>query len=115
MQLPGGIELRIFAKASGLVLAAAMAASLLTGCETSRTKKLHSLASMTSDETTTGKQDPTLIGSGEGQPPVPGSPTAAGPDGKQPYDDAFARSGPGAEHGTAPPPGEQEKDKFVRQ
>jgi hypothetical protein len=102
-------------KVSGLFLAATVAGLLLTGCETGRTTKQHSLASMTSDETTTGKQDPDYVGSGEGQPPVPGSPTAAGVDGKQPYNSADARSGLGAEEGTAAPPAEQAKDSFVRQ
>ncbi len=69
----------------------------------------------TSDITTTGKQNPNIVGSGEGQPPVPGSPTAAGADGKQPYDDAMARSGPGAEHGSATPPSVQAKDNFQKQ
>ena len=70
---------------------------------------------MTSDETTTGKQNPNFVASGEGQPPVPGSPTAAGADGKQPYNSLDARPGLGAEHGMATPPAAQNKDRFVRQ
>ncbi len=70
---------------------------------------------MISDETTTGKQDPSYVADGSGIPPVPGSPTAAGVDGKQPYNSGWARSSPGAEHGTAAPPAEQKKDRFIRQ
>ncbi|HEX3472040.1 MAG TPA: hypothetical protein VHT28_12735 [Silvibacterium sp.] len=97
------------------VLATAVSGLFVTGCETGRTNKLHSPLMSVSDETTTGKQDPDFVGNTEGQPPVPGSPTAAGPDGKQPYDSAYARSSPGAEHGMATPPDEQVKDRFVRQ
>lgn len=106
---------RVEGRVSVLVLAATLSGLFVTGCETGRTNKLHSPLLSVSDETTTGKQDPDLVGNPEGRPPVPGSPTAAGPDGKQPYDSAYARSGPGAEHGTATPPAEQEKDRFVRQ
>jgi hypothetical protein len=119
MRLPGGIGVRVSTKfkgkVSGLGLAAAVAGLLITGCETGRTTKQHSLAAHVSDETTTGKQDPSYVGNGEGQPPVPGSPTAAGADGKQPYDSANARPGPGAELGSATPPAEQTKDSFQRQ
>lgn len=107
--------MRVFAKASGWVLAAAVMGCLVSGCETTRTKKVHSSMTATSDITTTGKQDASLVGNGEGQPPVPGSPTAAGTDGKQPYDDAMARSGPGAEHGSSTAPSVQPKDSFQRQ
>lgn len=103
------------AKVSGLVLVAIAAGFFATGCETGRTSKAHSPALGVSDETTTGKQDPNYVASGEGIPPVPGSPTAAGIDGKQPYDSAWARSSPGAEHGTATPPSKQKKDRFIRQ
>jgi hypothetical protein len=97
-------------------LALVVVAGLLgAGCETGRTSKGHSPALHISDETTTGKQDPNYVASGEGIPPVPGSPTAAGSDGKQPYDSGWARSGPGAEYGSAPPPAEQIKDHFIRQ
>jgi hypothetical protein len=106
---------RASARVFGLVLAASVVGTFVTGCETGRSNKRHSIAEAISDESTTGRQDPEVIGSGEGQPPVPGSPTAAGVDGKQPYDDAHARAGAGAEHGTAPPPGAQSKDKFERQ
>jgi len=103
------------AKVSGWVLVATAAGFFATGCETGRTNKAHSPALHISDETTTGKQDPNYVASGEGIPPVPGSPTAAGADGKQPYDSGWARSSPGSEHGTAAPPAEQKKDRFIRQ
>lgn len=103
------------AKVSGLVMVAAAAGFFATGCETGRTSKEHSPLLHISDETTTGKQDPNYVASGKGIPPVPGSPTAAGDDGKQPYNSGWARSGPGSEHGTATPPAEQKKDPFVRQ
>ena len=103
------------AKVSGLVLAVVAAGLFANGCETGRTNKQHSPALLVSNETTTGKQDPNYLASGEGMPPVPGSPTAAGENGKQPYDSGWARPGPGAEHGMATPPGRQNKDSFVRQ
>lgn len=103
------------ARVSGLVLITAAAGFFATGCETGRTNKQHSAALLISDETTTGKQDPNYVASGKGIPPVPGSPTAAGDDGKQPYNSGWARSSPGSEHGAATPPAEQKKDPFVRQ
>lgn len=118
-RLPGGIGVRVFTKftgrVSGFVLAGAVAGLLVSGCETGRTYKLHTDAAHVSDETTTSKPDPNYVGNGEGQPPVPGSPTAAGVDGKQPFDSAYARPSPGAEHGIATPPSEQAKDSFERQ
>ena len=102
-----------FPKVTGVALAAALV--LIAGCETGRTNKQHHAASAISDLTTTGKQDSVYAANGEGQPPVPGSPTAAGADGKQPYNDADARAGLGAEEGKAPPPAEQIKDSFQRQ
>ena len=103
------------AKLSGWVLVAAAAGWVATGCETGRTNKLHSPALHVSDETTTGKPDPAYVANGEGIPPVPGSPTAAGANGKQPFDSGWARSSPGAEHGSAAPPAQQNKDRFIRQ
>jgi hypothetical protein len=102
-------------RVSGLVLAAGAALLIITGCETSHTNKMHPDVTSISDETTTGKQDPAFIADGKGQPPVPGSPTAAGADGKQPYNDMDARAGKGSEEGIAPPPAEQAKDSFQRQ
>lgn len=103
------------AKVSGLVLVATAAGLFATGCETGRTSKQHSAFDMISDDTTTGKQDPSYVANAEGIPPVPGSPTGAGADGQQPYNSGWARSGPGSEHGMATPPGEQKKDRFIRQ
>ena len=103
------------ARVSGWVLVAGATVWLTTGCETGRTNKAHSPALHLSDETTTGKPDPAYVANGEGIPPVPGSPTAAGADGKQPFDSGWARSSPGAEHGSAPPPAKQNKDRFIRQ
>jgi|SRR5271170_2198543 len=103
------------AKAFGLALAVAAAGVFATGCETGRTNKLHSEALRINDVTTTGKQDPNYAANGDGIPPVPGSPTAAGADGKQPYNSADARPSPGSELGDAAPPGEQKKDPFIRQ
>jgi hypothetical protein len=101
-------------KISGVILAAT-ALVLMAGCETGRTHKQHHPLSAISDETTTGKQDAAFPSDPAGQPPVPGSPTAAGPDGKQPYDDMQARAGQGAEEGMAPPPAKPIKDSFERQ
>src|SRR5271170_3720322 len=103
------------AKAFGLVLAVGAAGLFVAGCETGRTNKLHSEALKINDVTTTGKQDPNYVANGEGIPPVPGSPTTAGADGKQPYNSADARPGPGSELGDATPPAEQKKDPFIRQ
>jgi hypothetical protein len=102
-------------RVSGWVLVAAAAGWVATGCETGRTNKAHSPALDVSDVTTTGKPDSAYVANGEGIPPVPGSPTAAGEDGKQPLDSRWARSSPGAEHGMAAPPARQDKDRFVRQ
>jgi hypothetical protein len=104
-----------FPRISGLVLAAGAAFMLMTGCETGRTSKLHMQVTSVSDETTTGKWDTAFVGNPDGQPPVPGSPTAAGPNGKQPYNDMQARAGLGAEEGIAPPPARQSRDPFERQ
>jgi hypothetical protein len=104
-----------FPKLTGAALAAGAALLLVAGCETGRTNKQHNEAMVLSDVSTTGKQDPAFTADGKGQPPVPGSPTAAGRNGKQPYDDTQARAGSGAEEGVAPPPGKQLKDPFQRQ
>jgi hypothetical protein len=104
-----------FGKISGLVLATAVIATLATGCETGRGNKRHFYADHISDVTTTGKQDPNLASNGEGLPLVPGSPTAAGIDGKQPYNDGHARPSPGVEEGQAAAPNRNHKDAFRRQ
>jgi hypothetical protein len=106
---------KAFRKISGLVLASAVVATLATGCETGRGNKRHFHADRMSDVSTTGKQDANLPANAEGLPPVPGSPTAAGPNGRQPYNDAEARPSPGAEDGIPAAPSENHQDAFERQ
>lgn len=100
---------------STTVLLAAAGLLLITGCETGRTNKDHATWQTVSDETTTDKPQLAKAAEATGQPPVPGSPTAAGPDGLQPLDDSEARPSPGAEEGRATPPNEHVKDAFERQ
>lgn len=88
---------------------------LVTGCETGRVNKDHASWQYLSDETTTGKPDLAKAVPATGQPPVPGSPTAAGADGLQPMNDDEARQSVGAEEGKPTPPREQKKDPFERQ
>lgn len=107
--------MQAFRKISGLVLATAVIATLITGCETGRGNKRHFHADHISDVTTTDKQDANLPANPEGLPPVPGSPTAAGSDGKQPYNDADARPSPGVEGGMAAAPNHNHADAFQRQ
>lgn len=107
--------MQAFRKFTGLALATAAIATLATGCETGRGNKRHFHADHISDVTTTGKKDAAFVANPEGLPPVPGSPTAAGPDGKQPYNDANARRSPGAEDGMAAAPNQHHQDAFVRQ
>lgn len=102
-------------KISGFMLAAAVVATLVTGCETGRGNKRHAAIDHMSDVSTTGMNDPALASNGEGIPPVPGSPTAAGVNGKQPYNDSQARLSPGVEGGIAAAPNVNHKDAFVRQ
>ncbi|MGB0122153.1 MAG: hypothetical protein WA419_11620 [Silvibacterium sp.] len=107
--------MQAFKKISGLVLATAVIATLATGCETGRGNKIHGGFNHMSDVTTTGKHDPALAANAEGQPPVPGSPTAAGANGRQPYNDADARPSLGVEDGMAAAPNQNHKDAFQRQ
>ena len=102
-------------KVSGLVLAAAVVATLTTGCETGRVNKRHAAGDHISDVSTTGKIEPALASNAEGLPPVPGSPTAAGTNGKQPYNDSQARPSPGVEHGLPAAPNQNHKEAFERQ
>jgi hypothetical protein len=94
-----------------------VAASLLliTGCETGRTHKRHASWQAVSDVTTSANPNMANASPATGQPPVPGSPTAAGPDGLQPMDDSYARRSPGAEGGKPIPFNRQKKDPFERQ
>jgi hypothetical protein len=109
-----GVTMSSFAKVSAVAFAVSAGLLFTAGCETGRTNKQHEHYAI-SDESTTGKQDAAFAGATGGQPPVPGSPTAAGADGKQPYDDLQARAGEGAEEGMSPPPATQPKDAFQRQ
>lgn len=93
----------------------ALASTLLSGCETGRANKLHSPFEHTLDVTTSPHPDQQYASVSNGIPPVPGSPTAAGPDGTQPFNDNEARKTPGAEKGKPTPPREQVKDPFIRQ
>ncbi|HLH34074.1 MAG TPA: hypothetical protein VKX41_05325 [Alloacidobacterium sp.] len=97
------------------LLLSAAALLLVTGCETGRTNKAHATWQHLSDETTTGKPEMAKAAPATGQPPVPGSPTASGPDGLQPLNDSEARQSVGTEEGSATPPREQKKDPFQRQ
>jgi hypothetical protein len=97
------------------LIAAAAGLLMIAGCETGRTNKDHATWQAVSDETTTGKPEMANAAPATGQPPVPGSPTAAGVDGLQPLDDSEARQSPGAEEGRATPPNRQDKDAFERQ
>ncbi len=91
------------------------AALLLGGCETGRTNKTHAPWQHVSDVTTTNKPASTqALGPGHHQPPVPGSPTAAGEDGNQPPDDLEARSRIGNERGEAAAPHSQPADSPER-
>jgi len=87
----------------------------LTGCETTRWNKKHADFQMMSDVSTTPHPDLRFASIATGIPPVPGSPTAAGPDGMQPFDDNEARHSPGSEKGKATAPREQPVDRFIRQ
>ena len=100
------------------ILAAALLALTtlaLAGCETGRGNKMHSQFESVSDIATTPHRDPKFASISTGIPPVPGSPTAAGPDGMQPFNDGQARVDPGAEKGIPTYPREQPKDRFIRQ
>jgi hypothetical protein len=87
----------------------------MSGCETGRVNKLHSAFDHQSDVTTTPHPNQQVASLATGNPPVPGSPVAAGPDGTQPTNDDEARKSPGAEEGRPTPPREQAVDRFVRQ
>ncbi len=98
-----------------LGLFGALAVFTLTGCETGRVNKLHAAFEHASDVTTVAHPLPQYATVAEGVPPVPGSPTGAGTDGHQPYNDSEARKSPGSEKGIASWPRRQPVDKFVRQ
>lgn len=92
-----------------------LAACALSGCETGRANKLHSQFESVSDLTTVPHPHAEYASVSTGLPPVPGSPTAAGPDGRQPFNDNEARVDPGAEEGVPMAPRAQPRDRFLRQ
>jgi len=98
-----------------LGLFGALAVFTLSGCETGRANKLHSPFEYVSDVTTVPHPNAHYASVSTGQPPVPGSPTAAGPDGMQPANDNDARKSPGTEKGMDMWPRRQPQDKFIRQ
>ncbi len=99
--------------AAGLLLA--LGTFTLAGCETGRANKLHSRYESVSDVTTVPHPNPEYASVATGNPPVPGSPTAAGPDGMQPANDNQARVSPGTEEGIPMYPRMQPKDAFLHQ
>ena len=107
--------MQAFRKIAGLALATASIAIFASGCETGRDNKRHFDADRISDLTTTSHPDTALAANAEGLPPVPGSPTAAGPDGRQPYNDGDARVSPGADEGIAAAPNQNHAEAFQRQ
>lgn len=92
-----------------------VAACALSGCETGRVNKLHASFESVSDVTTTPHPHEQYASVSTGVPPVPDSPTGAGPDGRQPFNDSQARPSPGAEDGTPMAPRQQPVDRFVHQ
>jgi hypothetical protein len=92
-----------------------LGALALTGCETGRVNKLHAGFESVQDVTTAPHPEKQYASVNTGNPPVPGSPTAAGPGGMQPPLDSEARSSPGAEKGIAMAPRRQPVDPFIRQ
>lgn len=98
-----------------LGLFGALAVFALTGCETGRVNKLHAPFEQISDVTTVPHQNPQYASVSTGIPPVPASPTAAGPDGMQPSNDNEARKSPGSEKGWPSWPRRQPQDRFIRQ
>ncbi|HZY62437.1 MAG TPA: hypothetical protein VFE38_07920 [Edaphobacter sp.] len=105
--------MQIFSRA--MLIAAAAGLIFTAGCETGRTNKDHAAWQRANDLTTTGKPEMAKAAPATGQPPVPGSPTAAGEDGLQPLNDSEARPSPGAEEGRPIPYNRQKKDAFQRQ
>ncbi|MGB9028702.1 MAG: hypothetical protein WCC27_01175 [Acidobacteriaceae bacterium] len=97
------------------VLSAVLVALVVTGCETTRSNKAHAHFEAVSDISTTPHPDLKYASVSTGIPPVPGSPTAAGPDGTQPRNDSEARKSPGSETGWPMAPRMQPKDPFIRQ
>lgn len=96
-------------------LLAGLGVLAVTGCETGRVTKLHSGFETASDLTTAPHPEKQYASVDTGNPPVPGSPTAAGPDGRQPVNDSGARVSPGSDEGIPMAPRRQPVDQFVSQ
>jgi hypothetical protein len=108
---------RSMRRAAALLSAGVLAVGVLIlgGCETGRANKLHSGFESVSDLTTVPHPNLQYASIDTGNPPVPGSPTAAGPNGLQPVNDNQARPSPGTDEGADMAPREQPVDSFVRQ
>lgn len=102
-------------RAAKVFLAAGVLSLLLAGCETGRVNKLRAPVDWGADIATVPHPDAQYASVSTGNPPVPGSPTAAGADGLQPTNDDEARKSPGADEGRATAPREQPVDRFIRQ
>ena len=102
-------------RAAKVFLSAAVLSLLVAGCETGRVNKLRAPVDWGADIATVPHQDPQYASLSTGNPPVPGSPTAAGADGMQPTNDDEARKSPGADEGRAMAPRNQPVDRFIRQ
>ena len=89
-----------FRKSTNLVLLTGLLIAGATGCETATTQKTR-LDAHLSDITTTpppaAHADPPGA-EAQGQPPVPGSPTASNADGTQPPNDLQARNSSARRH-----------------
>jgi hypothetical protein len=97
---------------AAMVLGVAML--VLAGCETGRVNKLHAGFEHANDVATTGHPSSDANQTAAlGQPPVPGSPTAAGRDGRQPLLDSNSRKSPGEEALAARP--ERQVYRFTKQ
>lgn len=90
-------------------------ACALSGCETGRANKVHAPFESVSDISTIPHPQEQYASVADGIPPVPGSPTASGPDGRQPFNDNEGRVDPATEDGIPIAPREQPKDRFIRQ
>jgi hypothetical protein len=104
---------KVVVLASGLIAIAGVL--VLAGCETGRVNKLHASFETVSDVTTVPGPKLQYASIVTSIPPVPGSPTAAGPDGTQPVDDSEARANPGSEKGIPMAPREQPQPHFLHQ
>ena len=92
-----------------------VAACALSGCETGRVNKVHAPFESASDVTTVPHPQQQYASVVTEFPPVPGSPTAAGTDGRQPFNDNEANVDPASEKGIPMAPRAQPKDRFLRQ